>query len=265
MSILKVDYREPIGLEGEFQYHIQCKQGDIAPVVIVPGDQGRVEKIVSELSDVKKMAENRGMITYTGQYHGYPVSVTSTGMGGPSASIAYEELINIGARVLIRIGSVAGLQEDVNEGDVVIPFGSIRDDGASNYYVASNFPAVPSPDVYSALTGSALEKGEKYHTGINWTHSCFYNRDPEYFQEWSRKRVISMEMESSALFVISSLRGIKAGFIGICYANRYKQTKSEKSDLSVGNPGRNHIENSVKEAIQITLNAVEKLYEGDLV
>ena len=149
-----VDYRKPIGLEGKFQYHIQCQSGDIAPVVIVPGDQGRVEKIVDQLSDVKKIADNRGLITFTGKYQDFPVSVTSTGMGGPSASIVYEELINIGAKVLIRIGSVAGLQENVDEGDIVIPYGCVRDDGASNYYIPPNYPAVPSPEVYSLLIES---------------------------------------------------------------------------------------------------------------
>ncbi|SSC11921.1 Purine or other phosphorylase family 1 [Mesotoga infera] len=259
------DYREPVGLEDKLQYHIECQAGDIAPVVIVPGDQGRVEKIVAGLSDARKMAENRGLITYTGKYKGHPVSVTSTGMGGPSASIVYEELINIGAKVLIRIGSVAGLQDYVNEGDIVVPYGCVRDDGASNYYVPANFPAVPSPDVYSSLTASARERKRKIVTGINWTHSCFYKRDPEYFQSWSRRRVVSLEMEASALFVISYLRNVKAGFIGICYANRYRQSAGPKVDLSVKSPKRDVIENSVQEAIEITLTAIKKLYDGDLV
>ncbi|CCU84202.1 nucleoside phosphorylase [Mesotoga prima] len=259
------DYREPVGLEGRFQYHIECRAGDIAPVVIVPGDQGRVDKIVAGLSETRKIAENRGLITYTGKYKDYPVSVTSTGMGGPSASIVYEELINVGARVLIRIGSVAGLQEHVNEGDIVVPYGCVRDDGASNYYVPANFPAVPSPDVYSSLTTSARERGREIVTGINWTHSCFYKRDPEYFQSWSRRRIVSLEMEASALFVISYLRNVKAGFIGICYANRYKQSAGTKVDLSVKNPRRDVIENSVKEAIEITLTAIKKMYDEDLV
>lgn len=262
---MREDFREPLGLEGKFQYHIECKPGDIAPVVIVPGDQGRVEKIVNSLSDAKKVAENRGLITFTGTFEGNPVSVTSTGMGGPSASIVYEELINIGAKVLVRIGSVAGLQEDVNEGELVVPYGCVRDDGASDYYVPSNFPAVPTPEVYTALVSSAKEKGRKIITGINWTHSCFYKRDPEYFQNWSRKRVVSMEMEASALFVVSYLRGVKSGFIGVCYANRYKQSEGVKVDLSVKNPRREVIESSVRDAIEITLTAIKKLYSEDLV
>ncbi|POZ93414.1 nucleoside phosphorylase, partial [Petrotoga halophila] len=214
--MFKQDFRVPTGLENQIQYHIQCGPGDVAPVVIVPGDQGRVESIISKLHDPKKVSENRGLITYTGYHEDYPVSVTSTGMGGPSASIVYEELINIGAKILIRIGSVAGLQEEIEEGDVIIPHACVRDDGASQYYVPQNFPAVASPEVYLRLISAAKSLNLDFKTGINWSHSCFYNRDPEYFQRWSRYRVVSMDMEASSLFVVSSLRGVKAGFIGIC-------------------------------------------------
>lgn len=259
------DYREATGLENTVQYHIECGPGDIAPVVIVPGDQGRVEKIIRKMDKPKKVAENRGLITYTGEYRTYPVSVTSTGMGGPSASIVYEELINIGAKVLIRIGSVAGLQESVREGDIVIPYGCIRDDGASSYYVPDNYPAVPSPDVFHALASSAKKQGFPIVTGINWTHSCFYKRDPDYFQNWSRRRVVTMEMESSALFVVSTLRGIKSGFIGVCFANRFKQSQGRKMDLSVENPRRSIIEEGVDRAITITFEAIGSLYNEHLV
>jgi uridine phosphorylase len=232
--------------------------------VIVPGDQGRVESIISKLHDPKKVSENRGLITYTGYYEDYPVSVTSTGMGGPSASIVYEELINIGAKILIRIGSVAGLQEEIEEGDVIIPHACVRDDGASQYYVPQNFPAVASPEVYLRLISAAKSLNLDFKTGINWSHSCFYNRDPEYFQRWSRYRVVSMDMEASSLFVVSSLRGVKAGFIGICYANRFKQSNRDKVDLSVPDTNRNIIKSSTSKAIDITLMAIKDLYQNEL-
>lgn len=258
---MDADYRLTTGLEGKPQYHIHCKSSDIAPIVLVPGDQERVVKITSKLSDATRIADNRGLITYTGRYKGFPISVTSTGMGGPSASIAYEELINIGAKVLIRVGSVGGLQEEVKEGDIVIPYGCIRDDGASQYYVRQNFPAVASPEIYQALIQAAEKNKTNYHTGINWTHSCFYNRNPEYFQYWSRRRVISMEMEASALFVVSCLRGIKAGFLGVCFANRYLQSSGDSVDLSVPDIERSSIHSAVDIAIQIALDASVDLYE----
>lgn len=258
--MFKQDFRLTTGLENKAQYHIQCRPGDVAPIVIVPGDQGRLSAIVGKLDNAKKIAENRGLITYSGTYSSYPVSVTSTGMGGPSASIVYEELINIGAKVLIRIGSVAGLQEDVEEGDIVIPYASVRDDGASQYYVPENFPAVATPEVYFELISAAARHGINFKSGINWSHSCFYNRDPEYFQRWSRCRVISMDMEASSLFVVSSLRGVKAGFVGICYANRFRQSSSDSVDLSVPDTGRSIIKDSTIKAIKITLEAIKSLY-----
>ncbi|MGY4687778.1 nucleoside phosphorylase [Petrotoga sp. DB-2] len=262
--MFKQDFRVSTGLENQIQYHIQCGPGDVAPVVIVPGDQGRVESIISKLHDPKKISENRGLITYTGYYEDYPVSVTSTGMGGPSASIVYEELINIGAKILIRIGSVAGLQEEIEEGDVIIPHACVRDDGASQYYVPQNFPAVASPEVYLRLISAAKSLNLDFKTGINWSHSCFYNRDPEYFQRWSRYRVVSMDMEASSLFVVSSLRGVKAGFIGICYANRFKQSNRDKVDLSVPDTNRSIIKASTSKAIDITLRAIKDLYQNEL-
>lgn len=262
--MFKQDFRIPTGLENQIQYHIQCGPGDVAPVVIVPGDQGRVESIISKLHDPKKISENRGLITYTGYYEDYPVSVTSTGMGGPSASIVYEELINIGAKILIRIGSVAGLQEEIEEGDVIIPHACVRDDGASQYYVPQNFPAVASPEVYLRLISAAKSLNLDFKTGINWSHSCFYNRDPEYFQRWSRYRVVSMDMEASSLFVVSALRGVKAGFIGICYANRFKQSNKDKVDLSVPDTNRSIIKSSTSKAIDITLRAIKDLYQNEL-
>jgi len=262
--VFKQDFREPTGLENQIQYHIQCGPGDVAPIVIVPGDQGRVESIISKLYSPKKISENRGLITYTGYYEDYPVSVTSTGMGGPSASIVYEELINIGAKILIRIGSVAGLQEEVEEGDIIISQACVRDDGASQYYVPQNFPAIASPEVYLSLVSAAKNLNFDFKTGINWSHSCFYNRDPEYFQRWSRYRVISMDMEASSLFVVSALRGVKAGFIGICYANRFKQSNKDKVDLSVPDTNRSLIKSSTSKAIDITLRAIKDLYQNEL-
>ena len=250
------------GLEDQKQYHIRCKQGDIAPVVIVPGDQSRVKKIIEQFDEKQLIADNRGLITYTGKYNNYPISVTSTGMGGPSSAIVYEELINIGAKVLIRLGSVAGLNEEMNEGDIVIPYACIRDDGATKYYVPENYPAAANPDIYSILKNNALKSNLKIFSGINWTHSFFYSRESEYFLNWANKGVISMEMEAATLFVISTLRNVKAAFVGICYANRYRQIKGINMDLSVKNPDRDVIQISTRKSVSLILNSLEDIYKN---
>ena len=177
----QVDYALGTGVEGEFQYHIQCGPGDIAPIAIVPGDQGRVAKIIEHLENPVKIAENRGLITYKGTYDGTPVSVTSTGMGGPAAGIVYEELINLGAKVLLRIGSMAAIQPDIARGDISIPFACVRDDGLTPYYVPENYPAVADPTLYRYLMEEGGQSGITCHSGINWTHSAFYSRSKELF------------------------------------------------------------------------------------
>lgn len=258
-----IDYRDETGLEGRKQYHIQCSAGDIAPIVIVPGDQARVLKIVDKLAGARKIAENRGLITYTGEYAGTPVSVTSTGMGGPSAAIVYEELINLGARYLIRVGSVASLQPNIKRGDLSIPYACIRDDGASVYYVPENYPAAADPFLYTALMEEARKRDVRFHTGINWTHSAFYARSQEYFRQWWRKGVITMEMEASALLVIGTLRGVATAFIGTVYENRILQTKGDGVDLSVKDVSEEVIKRGVENSIEIALQGAVNAFKAN--
>jgi len=260
-EIVDVDYREPTGLEGEKQYHVQCKPEDINPIVFVPGSQNRVKKIADELDDAKTVQKNRGLITVNGHYEGRPFTITSTGMGGPAAAIVYEELINLGAEVLIRIGSMAGMQDYVQEGDLVIPYGAVRDDGATQYYVPEKYPAVPSPEVFQSLTGVARNLEADFHTGINWTHSAFYSRSPDYFKGWANKGVVSLEMEAATLFVISQLRDVRSGVIGTCFANRKKQSSGEDVDLSVPSADSEAVQQGVVSSIKVALDAGRKLYE----
>jgi uridine phosphorylase len=260
--LVDIDYRQANDLEGKLQYHIQCQKGDVAPVVIVPGDQGRVEKIIAKFDDCRKIAENRGLITYTGTYKNVPMSVTSTGMGGPGAAIVYEELINIGARALVRIGSVAALQPEINIGDTVIPYGCIRDDGVTRYYIPENYPAVATPFLHKALVAEAEEHKVKYWAGINWTHSAFFARSKKYFQQWANKGVISMDMEASALMIITQLRKVEGAFVGTVYQNRYNQTHNAKMDLSVGSPKSEAIELGNERSIGLALDALARIYRN---
>lgn len=250
-----IDYAQPTHTEDLEQYHIRCKKGDIGKAVIVPGDPGRVKMVADLLTEAEMVADNRGMVTYTGTYRGTRISVTSTGMGGPSAAIAYEELINIGAEVLVRVGSVAALQADIEPGDLSIPYGCIRDDGATQYYVPPNFPAVPDPLLYQNLTRNAEERGLRYWSGINWTHSAFYARSPEYFLQWTRKRVLTMEMEAATLLTIAYLRGVAAAFVGTVFENRQRQAERGEMDLSVPSYRKEEVMAGVEASIRIALDA----------
>ena len=166
-------------LDGEKQYHIQLKEGDIADFVILPGDPGRVDFIAEHFDDAKEIAFNREYKTVTGTYKGRPVSVTSTGIGCPSAAIAIEELANIGAKTLVRLGTSGAMQDHTRIGDLVIANGAVRQEGTSLQYMPIEFPAVPSSDMVSALESAAIESKSKYHIGVVQSKDSFYGQhDP---------------------------------------------------------------------------------------
>ena len=141
------------------QYHIQVGEGDVGKYVILPGDPKRCAKIAAYFDDAKLVADSREYVTYTGYLDGVKVSVTSTGIGGPSASIAMEELVKCGADTFIRVGTCGGMQLDVKSSDVVIASGAIRMEGTSKEYAPIEFPAVADIDIVNALRASAKELG----------------------------------------------------------------------------------------------------------
>lgn len=206
------------------QPHIQCRKGDIANIVLMPGDPGRVEVVGSLLDSYSEVANNREFKTITGTYKGTPISVTSTGIGCPSTAIATEELIACGAKILIRIGTCGGAwREDIKPGSVIIPTASIRDEGTTIEYVPSGYPAVADDLIVNALVKSANELRINSYKGINRTHDSFYSPDRSVVKwgDFYKDRrfedipspILSSEMESSAIFVIASLFGVKAGAI----------------------------------------------------
>ncbi len=206
------------------QPHIECAPGDIASIVLLPGDPKRVDLIGSFLDSYKNVADHREFRTITGTYQGIPVSVTSTGIGCPSTAIAVEELIACGAKTLIRVGTCGGAWlETIQPGSVIIPTASVRDEGTTIEFMPQGFPAVADIDIVSALITSAKDAGVQWHKGINRTHDAFYAPDRSvakwgecYLDERFKNipsPIISSEMEASALFVIASLRGVRAGAI----------------------------------------------------
>jgi uridine phosphorylase len=140
--------------------HIQRGPGDVAPAVLLPGDPGRVARMATQLSNVRQVATSREFTTVTGTTDGIPVTITSTGVGAPSTSIAVEELWNLGARLFIRVGTCGGIQDSTRSGDLVIATGAVRGDGTSVEYVDVSFPAVADPDVTVALRDEAIAVGE---------------------------------------------------------------------------------------------------------
>lgn len=207
-------------------HHLQIEPGQIGEFVIMPGDPGRCHLIAEHFENPRLIAQSREYITYTGKYKGLRVSVTSTGMGCPSAAIALEELIMSGAKYLVRLGTTGALQKKINLGDIIIPTSAVRLEGTSVEYIPIEFPAVADIDMVDALIKAARGKNQKSHIGIIMSHDAFYKgsvfADSDFLkreQVWINSNVLSVENESSALFTIGYLRKVKVGTILTVVAN----------------------------------------------
>ncbi len=208
---------------GKRQYHIHLAPGDIGEYVLLPGDPARSDRVSEYLDNPVFVANNREHRTFTGTYKGVKISVTSTGMGCPSAAIACEELINIGAKCLIRIGSTAALQEGIGIGDLVISTGSMKNEGTSKFYVPDVFPAVPDFDFTRTLidTAKRMQKDLGYNLsyGINASDDAFYGETPEWIEKLHSLGVLNVEMESSAIYTVCHRRKVRGAMISAVSGN----------------------------------------------
>ncbi len=246
------------------QYHIQVGKGEVGRYVIMPGDPKRCEKIAQYLENPILIADNREYVTYTGTLDGVKVSVTSTGIGGPSAAIAMEELCRCGADTFIRIGTCGGMQTEVKSGDIVIATGAIRMEGTSREYAPIEFPAVADITVTNALTKAAKEKEYSYHVGVVQCKDSFYGQhEPETkpvsyelqnkWEAWKRLGCLASEMESAALFIVASYLKVRAGSCFLVVANQER----EKQGLE------NPVVHDTDMAIQTAIEAVRNLIRED--
>ena len=237
------------------QYHIGLKKGDIGEYVILPGDPKRCEKIAAYFDDAKLVADRREFTTYTGFLNGVKVSVTSTGIGGPSAAIALEELVKSGGKYFIRVGTCGGMDTNVKSGDLVIATGAIRMEGTSKEYAPIEFPAVANYDVVTALINAAKKLNQPHHVGIVECKDSFYGQhSPEImpvnyeltnkWNAWLRLGTLASEMESAALFVVGSYLKVKVGSIFLVVANQ------EREKLGLDNPVVHDTDSAIKTAIE---------------
>ena len=248
------------------QYHIQVAQGEVGRYVIMPGDPKRCVKIAQYFDDPVLIADNREYITYTGTLDGVKVSVTSTGIGGPSAAIAMEELVRCGADTFLRIGTCGGMQTEVKSGDIVIATGAIRMEGTSREYAPIEFPAVPDLAVTNALVEAAKAKGYPFHAGVVQAKDSFYGQhEPETkpvryelmnkWEAWKRLGCLASEMESAALFTVASYLRVRAGACFLVVANQ------EREKLGLENP----VVHDTDMAIRVAVEAVRGLMRTEKV
>jgi len=237
------------------QYHVGLKSGDVGKYVLLPGDPKRCAKIAEYFDDAKLVADRREFVTYTGYLNGEKVSVTSTGIGGASASIAMEELVKVGATTFIRVGTCGGMDINVKGGDIVIATGAVRMEGTSKEYAPIEYPAVADFDITNALVVASKNLGLNYHTGVVQCKDSFYGQhDPERmpvgyeltnkWEAWKRLGCLASEMESAALFVVSNFLRVKTGSVFLAVANQ------EREKLNLENPVVHDTDLAIKTAIE---------------
>ena len=216
------------------QYHIQCGEGDVGKYVILTGDPKRCSKIAEYFEDAKLIADSREYVTYTGTLDGEPISVTSTGIGGPSASIALEELVKCGAETFIRVGTCGGMELSVKGGDIVVASGAIRMEGTTKEYAPIEFPAVADYRIVSALDRAAKKLGLNHHIGVCQSKDSFYGQhSPEImpvsyelenkWNAWCKMGCLASEMETAALFIVGSFLRVRVGSVLLALANQERE------------------------------------------
>ena len=193
--------------------HIRASAGDYAEAVLLPGDPLRAKYIAETyLDNAEQRNSERGLLGYTGEWEGKPVSVQGTGMGCPGATIVFEELIQLGCRKLLRVGTCGGLQPHHALGDMIVALSAVPADSTAMHLVG-NEPHCPTAS-WSLLHGAvhvAKEVGQPMHIGPIVSSDLFYNPDHGQYERWSRRGVLAVEMEASALFTVAALRAVEAG------------------------------------------------------
>ena len=222
-------------MDGNLQYHIQCKKGDINRFVLLPGDPQRVDEIAKTWDESKFIASNREFRTFSGNFSGVDITACSTGIGGSSAAIALEELANLGAETFIRIGTCGAINPKINCGDLIICTGAMRQDGTSEDYIDISYPAVANYEVVAALIEACKRHRKIFHVGIscttasfhcgqarpgfnNFTQSKFENK----IQDLQCAGVLNFEMEAATILTLAGLYNLRAGAVFAVVADRNK-------------------------------------------
>ena len=248
----------------ELQFHIQCAPGQVGNYCILPGDPGRCEAIARHFDDPVHVQTNREYTTYTGTLLGEKVSVVSTGIGGPSAAIAMEELCNLGCHTFVRVGTCGGIKLEVQSDDVVVATGAVRMEGTSREYAPMEWPAVPDFTVSQALVKADQNLQKPWHAGVVQCKDSFYGQHSparmpvsyeleQKWEAWKRLGVLASEMESAALFAVAASRGVRCGSVVHVIWNQEREKagldQKESHDTSA--------------AIQVGIEALKLLIQED--
>ena len=242
------------------QHHINLLPGEAAPTILVPGDPGRVKLFAEQMDEAWKVAEKREYITYTGKKDGVLISCTSCGIGPSPTAIGVEEFIRIGAKNIIRIGTCGALQPFMKAGDMIIVTGAVRGERCTEEFISIDYPAIADYRIVRASIDACERLGLTYHLGLVRTHDAFYLESPwahgDYkarLQKWIDLGVLAVENESSTIFVVASMQGVRAGTI-LLSGNPIFGEGEEDSDL----------ETHKKDLVRVGIEAAKILHEKGL-
>jgi len=246
----------------ERKYHVGLTEDEVGKYVLYPGDPARTAVIAKHLEGAREVAFSREYRTFTGTVAGTPVSAISSGMGGPSVAVGMEELRELGVHTFLRVGTCGATQPEIKLGDLVIASGAVRTEGTGDGYVPKEFPAVADHEVVTALLESARELGAPHHLGIIRAVDALYSdmlpdtmpngpRLREELAMWARAGVVANDMESSTLFVVASVRRLRAGSLLLCVDE-------------VGHGEIQHLDPSYMERmLKVAIGAIRRLIERD--
>ena len=245
-------------------YHIACAPGSVGRYCILPGDPGRVPLIAARLENARPVAQNREFTTYTGTLSGVPVSVTSTGIGGPSAAIALEELVSLGAHTFLRVGTCGGIARQVCAGDLVAALSAVRQEGTSREYAPAEYPASGDFSLLRALDDEARSRGLRCHTGVVQSKDSFYGQhSPERmpvagellakWEAWKRLGVLASEMETAALYTAAASLGVRCAAV---FNGLWNQERKKAGETEPDHPDMN-------DAIDVAVGAMRRIIAAD--
>ncbi|MDR2733424.1 MAG: uridine phosphorylase [Spirochaetota bacterium] len=254
----------------EVKYHIRLSKGMLQGAVyaVLPGDPGRVEKVAKYIdpNGAIFLAANREYTSWLANLSGKKVLVCSTGIGGPSTSIALEELASLGIKNFYRIGTTGVIQPDIKLPSIIITTGSVRLDGASTHYAPIEYPAVADFELTKALVEAAKDVGVEYHVGITASSDTFYPGQERYdtftgyvplrfqntLKEWQKLHVLNYEMESATLLTLVSVFGLRAGMVASAIVSRIAgETPSDEELVRA----EDNLSKVIRKALQIRLEA----------
>ena len=237
-------------------------RGSISPYVLTVGDPDRAVEIGRRLDGGRELGRYREYVTWQGQWDGLDVTVTSHGVGGPGAAVAFEELVLGGARTIIRLGTAGSAVAEIGSGDLLIATGAIREDGVSQQLLPMSYPAISDLAVTQALIDAAgAHHGVRFATGVVMTKAAFYpGALDDQAAVWSRTPLVGYEMELAALLIVAALRRVRAGGIFTVDGN---PSEGDVQDARIYNPHRDVVREGKERMIEVGLDAIRRLASRD--